>query len=135
MDFDKRKREAEEKGGEKSQEELDKLKVRLGGFNSGELSTTGARRQEKQRDSQGNPPGHGAEAAKSGRSGATPVMDSGKADIGEPDAPRDEEKIREPGPEDEQVQQAAAEQRGESRREAVLEQNPVKDKDPAKDAA
>lgn len=134
MDFEKLKKDGEEKGVEKGQQELDKLKGRLGGFNSGELSTTG-NRQEKQKEAQASPPGHGAEAANSDRSGATPVMDSGKADIGEPDSPGNEQKIREPGTENKAVRQAAEKQGDESRREAAIEQNPANDQDQAEDAA
>jgi hypothetical protein len=133
MDFEKLKKDLEEKGVEKGQEELEKLKARLGGFNSGELSTTGDHQEHK--EAQANPPGHGAEAVESGRTGATPVMDSGKADIGEPDSPGDEEEIREPRPEEEQVQ-TANDQGAESRREAAMEQNPANDEEnQAEDAA
>ncbi|HEX5434715.1 MAG TPA: hypothetical protein VFY05_10795 [Candidatus Angelobacter sp.] len=145
MDFEKLKKDMKEKGVEKSQEELDKLKSRLGGFNSGEVSTTSTASRDEQtgRQSQATPPGHDlTEAASPVRAGATPVMDSGKADIGEPDTPRDQDKIREPRTEDEvrraNVRRAADEQAEESRREAALEQNPANDvdgEDQAEDAA
>ncbi|HET9182673.1 MAG TPA: hypothetical protein VFP59_11110 [Candidatus Angelobacter sp.] len=145
MDLEKLKKDMEEKGVEKSQEELDKLKARLGGFNSGEVSTTSTTNtgEETRKQSQASPPGHdSSEAASSVRTGATPVMDSGKADIGEPDTPRDQDKIREPRTEDEvrraNVRRAADEQAEESRREAAMEQNPAKDvdgEDQAEDAA
>lgn len=133
MDFEQLKKDLEEKGVEKGQEELEKLKARLGGFNSGELSTTGDHQEHK--EAQANPPGHGAEAVESGRTGATPVMDSGKADIGEPDSPGEEEKVREPGTENEPVRNAADHQGEESRREAAIEQNPANDEEHAEDAA
>lgn len=134
MDFNKVKKELEEKGIEKGEQELDKLKARLGGFNSGEVSTASTH-PEKQTESQASPPGHDSTQSESpGRTGATPVMDSGKADIGEPDTPRDKEKIREPRPEEDQVR-AADKQGEESRREAAIEQNPANDEDQAENAA
>ena len=142
MDSGKFKEDTEEKGAGKGQEELEKLKARLGGFNSGELSTTNIH-QKKRTESQASPPGHDSgEPEPPGRTRSTPVMDSGKADIGEPDTPSDKEKIREPEPEpehkpdEEHVQQAAVEQRRESRREAATEQNPPNDvEDQSEDAA
>lgn len=134
MDFEKLKKDLEEKGVEKSQEELDKLKGRLGGFNSGQVSTT---QPEQGNEIHVGPPTdhYSGQMANSGHTGTTPVMDSGKADIGEPDSPGDEEKIREPRPEEEQVQHVANDQQAESRREAAMEQNPATDEDQAEDAA
>lgn len=134
MDFEKLKKDLEEKGVEKSQEELDKLKGRLGGFNSGQVSTT---QPEQGNEIHVGPPTdhYSGQMANSGHTGTTPVMDSGKADIGEPDSPGDEEKIREPRPEEEQVQHVANDQQAESRREAAIEQNPASDEDQAEDAA
>ena len=134
MDFEKLKKDLEEKGVEKSQEELDKLKGRLGGFNSGQVSTT--QPEQGNEIHVGPPTDHNSgQMANSGHTGTTPVMDSGKADIGEPDSPGDEEKIREPRPEEEQVQHVANDQQSESRREAAIEQNPASDEDQAEDAA
>ena len=134
MDFEKLKKDLEEKGVEKSQEELDKLKGRLGGFNSGQVSTT--QPEQGNEIHVGPPTDHNSgQMANSGHTGTTPVMDSGKADIGEPDSPGDEEKIREPGTENQPVRQAADKQGEESRREAAIEQNPASDEDQAEDAA
>lgn len=70
MDFNKVKKELEEKGIEKGEQELDKLKARLGGFNSGEVSTASTH-PEKQTESQASPPGHDSTQSESpGRTGS-----------------------------------------------------------------
>ena len=122
MDFDNLKKDLEEKGIEKGKEELDKLKGRLGNFNSGQVNT---QPQEGNEVHVGPPTDHhSGQMANSGQTGTTPVMDSGKADIREPEMPRREEEIREPKPDE---QDAASAQQKESHREAALEQNPPRD--------
>lgn len=131
MDFDKLKRDLEEKGIEKGKEELDKLKGKLGNFNSGRVNTT--TQPEKGNDVHVGPPTdhYSGQMANSGQTGTTPVMDSGKADIREPETPRREEEIREPEPDE---QGATSAQQQESHREAAVEQNPARDEgDEAKD--
>jgi hypothetical protein len=133
LDFDKLKKDLEEKGIEKGKEELDKLKGRLGNFNSGQVNTT-TQPDQANEVHVGPPTDHNSgQMANSGQTGTTPVMDSGKADIREPEMPRREEEIREPKPDE---QDAASAQQKESHREAALEQNPPRDEgDEAEDAA
>ena len=132
MDFHKLKKNLEEKGIEKGKEELDNLKGRLGNFNSGQVNTT--TQPDKANEVHVGPPTdhHSGQMANSGQTGTTPVMDSGKTDIREPETPRREEEIREPRPDE---QEAASAQQQESNREAAIEQNPVRDKEEAEDAA
>ncbi|HET9790329.1 MAG TPA: hypothetical protein VFR08_03430 [Candidatus Angelobacter sp.] len=133
MDFDKLKKDLEEKGIEKGKQELDKLKGRLGNFNSGQVNTT--TQPDKGNEVHEGPPTdyNSGQMANSGQTGTTPVMDSGKADIREPEPPRRDEEIREPEPDD---QEAAAAQRQESHREAAIEENPASDEgDKGEDAA
>jgi hypothetical protein len=135
LDLKEVKQELEEKGIEKSKEELDKLKGRLGNFNSGQAnaSTTPEKGNELH---VGPATDHNSgQMANSGQTGTTPVMDSGKADVREPDVPRKEEEIREPRPDEDENQEAAAAQRRESRREAAIEENPPSDDLPTEDAA
>jgi hypothetical protein len=133
MDFDKLKKDLAKKGVEKGKEELDKLKGRLGNFNSGQVNTT-TTPDEGNEVHVGPPTDHNSgQMANSGHTGTTPVMDSGKADIREPKTPRREEEIREPKPDE---QEAASAQQEESQREAAIEQNPTRDEgDEAEDAA
>jgi hypothetical protein len=133
LDFDKLKKDLEEKGIEKGKEELDKLRGKLGNFNSGQVNTT-TKPQEGNEVHVGPPTDHNSgQMANSGQTGTTPVMDSGKANIREPEPPRREEEIREPDPDD---QEAAAAQRQESHREAAMEENPASDEgDRDEDAA
>ena len=133
MDFDKLKKDVEEKGIEKGQEELEKLKGRLGNFNSGQVNTT-TKPGEGDEVHVGPATDHNSgQMANSGQTGTTPVMDSGKAGIREPGTVRPEEEIREPEPEE---QGATSSQQQESRREAAIEQNPPRDEgDEAEDAA
>jgi hypothetical protein len=133
LNFDKLKKDMEEKGIEKGKEELDKLKGRLGNFNSGQVNTT--TQPDKGNEVHVGPPTdhNSGQMANSGQTGTTPVMDSGKADIREPETPRREEEIREPKPDE---QEAASAQQKESHREAAIEQNPPRDEgDEAEDAA
>jgi len=132
LDFNKLKKDLEEKGVEKGKEELDKLKGKLGNFNSGQVSTT---KPEEGNEVQVEAPteSNSGQMADSGQTGTTPVMSSGKAGIREPGTVRPEEQIREPEPDE---QEAAAAQREESHREAAMEENPVRDEgDEAEDAA
>ncbi len=136
MDFNKVKQELEEKGIDKSKEEMDNLKGRLGNFNSGQANASTT--PEEGNDLHMGPATdhNSGQMANSGQTGTTPVMDSGKADVREPDTPRKEEEIREPGPEeDEDQEDAAAVQRRESHREAAIEENPPSDDIPTEDAA
>jgi hypothetical protein len=117
MDFDKLKKDLAEKGIEKGKEEVDRLKGRLGNFNSGRVNTT-TRPQEGTEVEAGAPT-----EDNSGQTGATPVMDSGKAGIREPGTIRHDQEIREPEPDEHE----AAAQQQESHREAAIEQNPARD--------
>lgn len=133
MDFDKLKKDLEEKGFEKGKQEIDKLKGRLGNFNSGQVNTT--TQPDKGNEVHVGPPTdhNSGQMANSGQTGTTPVMDSGKTGIREPETPRREEEIREPRPDE---QEAASAQQKESHREAAIEQNPPRDEgDEAEDAA
>jgi hypothetical protein len=130
LDFKKLEKDAVDKGVEKGKEELEKIKNRMGNFNSGQVNASTT--PEKPNELHVGPPTdhNSGQLANSGHTGTTPVMDSGKADVREPDTPRREDQIREPAPEE---QEDASAQRKESRREAALEQNPPSDK--AEDAA
>lgn len=133
MNFENRNKQTEEKGFEKGKQEIDKLKGRLGNFNSGQVNTT--TQPDKGNEVHVGPPTdhNSGQMANSGQTGTTPVMDSGKADIREPETPRREEEIREPRPDE---QEAAAAQRQESHREAAMEENPPRDDgDETEDAA
>lgn len=77
---------------------------------------------------------HSGQLANSGHTGTTPMMkqDAGKRDIREPDTPPREQEIREPNPDEEE---AAAQSRKESRKEAAIEENPPRDEADGKEAA
>ena len=128
MDFNKLKQEAIDKGVEKGKEELDKLKNRMGNFNSGQVNASTT--PEKGNELHVGPATehNSGQLANSGQTGTTPVMDSGKTDIREPETPRREEEIREPSAEE---KEDASAQRKESRREAAIEENPSSDEDAA----
>jgi len=126
MDFSKLKKDLEDKGVEKTKEGLDKLKGRMGNFNSGNVSTAGTN-AEQQGNSTGERGGQNAgQIASSGRENTMPVIESGKAPVREPEEPRREEEIREPGTKQHEKDDASA-QREESAREAALEENPASD--------
>lgn len=124
MDFDKLKKDLEEKGIEKGKEELGKLEGRLGNFNSGQVNTTTQPDKDNELHVGPATDHYSGQMANSGQTGTTPVMDSGKADIREPETPPREEEIREPRPDE---QEAASAQQKESHREAAIEQNPPRD--------
>jgi hypothetical protein len=130
LDFGKLKKDVSSKGIEKGKEELDKLKNRLGNVNSGQVNASTTPEQDNELHVGPPTDYNSGQLANSGHTGTTPVMDSGKADIREPDTPRREEEIREPSAEE---QEAASADRKESRREAASEENPPSDD--AKDAA
>ncbi len=125
MDFDKLKKDLEEKGIEKAQEELDKLKGRMGNFNSGNVSTASTN-AEQHGDAEAVTGQNAGQIATSGRENTAPVMESGKAPVHEPEKPRREEQIREPGIEQDE-QDAVSTQGQESAREAAIEENPASD--------
>jgi hypothetical protein len=127
MDFSKLKKDLEDKGMEKAKEELDKLKGRMGNFNSGNVSTASPIPEQQGEAKAGELGGQNAgQIASSGRESTTPVMESGKAPVREPEEPRREEEIREPGTKPNEKDDASA-QREESAREAALEENPASD--------
>ena len=127
MDFDKLKKELEEKGIEKAKEELDKLKGRMGNFNSGNVSTASpSAEQQGDAEAEAVTGQNAGQIATSGRENTTPVMESGKAPVREPETPRREEQIREPGTEQDE-QDAVSTQGQESAREAAIEENPASD--------
>jgi hypothetical protein len=130
LDLNKRRQDAIDKGAEKGKEELDKLKNRLGNFNSGQVNASRSPEEENELHVGPATDHNSGQLANSGHTGTTPVMDSGKADVREPDTPPREEEIREPSPEE---QEDASAQRKESRREAAIEENPPSDE--AEDAA
>jgi hypothetical protein len=136
VDFDKLKKDLEEKGIEKAKEEMDKLKGRLGNFNSGNVSTASTNVSQQDDASAGALGGENAgDVASSRRESTTPVMQSGKAPVREPETPRREEQIREPDAE-ENEQEGASAQREESAREAAVEENPATDEaDDSEEAA
>ncbi len=127
MDLTKLKKDVTDKRIEKGKEEPDKLKGRLGNFSAGQVNSS-TTPEESNELHVGPVTGHNSgQMANSGHTGTTPVMDSGKADIREPDTPRKEEEIREPSPDEDEAQDDAAAQRRESRREAAIEENPPSD--------
>ena len=127
MDFSKVKKDLEDKGMKKAKEELDKLKGRMGNFNSGNVSTASPNAEQQGDTKPGDVGGQNAgQIASSGRENTMPVMESGKAPVREPEEPRPEEEIREPGTKQHEKDDASA-QREESTREAALEENPASD--------
>jgi hypothetical protein len=127
VDFNKLKKDLEEKGIEKGKEELEKLKGRMGNFNSGNVSTASTNAEQQSDANTGELGGQNAgQIATSGRENTAPVMDSGKAPVREPDTPGREEQIREPGANKDE-QHAVSTQAEESAREAAIEENPASD--------
>lgn len=127
MDLNKLKKDVEEKGIEKTKEEISKLKGRMGNFNSGNVSAANTNAEQQSDPEAGEIGGEDAgRIASSDRKRTTPVMESGKAPVREPETPRREEQIREPEAE-ENEQEGASAQRDESAREAAIEQNPASD--------
>jgi hypothetical protein len=124
MDFDKLKKDLAEKGIQEGKEELDKLKGRLGNFNSGRVNST-TRPQEGTEMEVGVPT-----EDNSGQTGTTPVMDSGKAGVREPGTSGHDEETGKPEPDEHE----AAAQQQESHREAAIEQNPARDEDEGEEA-
>jgi len=129
VDFDKLKKDLEEKGIGKAKEELEKLKGRMGNFNSGNVSTASTNAEQPEAEQVGALGDENAgNIASSSRESTVPVMESGKAPVREPETPRREEQIREPGSEQDERDEASAEGE-ESAREAAIEENPASDED------
>jgi hypothetical protein len=127
VDFNKLKKDLEEKGIKKGKEELEKLKGRMGNFNSGNVSTASTNaEQQGEAEAEAVSGRNAGQVASSGREDTTPVMESGKAPVREPETPRREEQIREPESENQEQDDTSA-QREESAREAAIEENPARD--------
>lgn len=136
MDLNKLKKDLQEKGIEKGKEELEKLKGRMGNFNSGNVSTASTSpEQQTETEPEADTGQNAGQIATSGRENTMPVMDSGKAPVREPETPRREEEIREPGSKKDE-QNAVSAQGQESAREAAIEENPASDEaDDSEEAA
>ena len=136
MDLNKLKKDLQEKGIEKGKEELEKLKGRMGNFNSGNVSTASTSpEQQTETEPEVDTGQNAGQIATSGRENTMPVMDSGKAPVREPETPRREEEIREPGSKKDE-QNAVSAQGQESAREAAIEENPASDEaDDSEEAA
>jgi hypothetical protein len=136
VDLNKLKKDLQEKGIEKGKEELEKLKGRMGNFNSGNVSTASTSpEQQTETEPEADTGQNAGQIATSGRENTMPVMDSGKAPVREPETPRREEEIREPGSKKDE-QNAVSAQGQESAREAAIEENPASDEaDDSEEAA
>ena len=134
--MNKLKKDLQEKGIEKGKEELEKLKGRMGNFNSGNVSTASTSpEQQTETEPEADTGQNAGQIATSGRENTMPVMDSGKAPVREPETPRREEEIREPGSKKDE-QNAVSAQGQESAREAAIEENPASDEaDDSEEAA
>lgn len=134
MDLKKLKKDVTEKGIEEEKDELGRLKSLLGKFNSGQVNASTTPQGDEVHVGPATEHNSG-QMANSGQTGTTPVMDSGKTDVREPETPRRQEEIREPSPEEEDKAQQAAAQRRESHREAAIEENPPRDSDSSSEDA